>query len=82
MPPRSPHDGHSIGMEAGGIVQVGSREHYAIMEQFEREFYHARLDRETKELWAQGNVYQHGGTNDLFSAYLRGYAFGKAVGAA
>lgn len=56
-----------------------SNEHYGLMEMFEREFRGERFDREPKELWAQGNVYQSGETNKLFLAYRKGYALGKAV---
>lgn len=59
---------------------LGTKEHDELMEKFEREFKHLRLDREQdKALWRRGNVYQNGEVNELYSAYIRGYAFGKAV---
>lgn len=59
-----------------------SKEHYDLITQFEAEFSHRRLDKETKDLWPKGYVYQDGMTNDLFLAYRRGYAFAAAVTAA
>lgn len=58
-----------------------TREHYELMDQFEREFAgEGRMDKEGRELWAAGNIYQNGHVNDLFLAYRRGYSFGKVVG--
>lgn len=54
-----------------------SSEHYTLMAQFESEFQHYRLDREHKDLWAKGYIYQNGETNNLFLAYRKGYAYGK-----
>lgn len=54
-----------------------SKEHYDLMESFEREFSHFRLDKEAKELWPREVIYQDGRVNVLFLAYRRGYAFGK-----
>jgi hypothetical protein len=56
-----------------------TKEHYDLMSQFEREFAHERLDRESKELWSMGHIYQSGAVNSLFLAYRRGYAFGKVA---
>ncbi len=56
-----------------------SQEHYDLMDMFEREFKGFRMDREEKSLWAAGNIYQSGETNNLFLAYRRGVAYGKAV---
>ena len=53
--------------------------HYGLMEMFEREFKGMRLDREAKEYWAKGRIYQHGEVNQLFLAYRKGYALGKAI---
>lgn len=54
-----------------------TKEHYELMEAFEREHKHHRLDRENKELWKSGNVYEDGRANELFLAYRKGYALGK-----
>lgn len=58
---------------------VGTKEHYDLMEVFEREFKGRRLDRENRELWAQGAIYQNGETNALFLAFRLGYALGKVI---
>jgi hypothetical protein len=56
-----------------------TQEHYDLMAQFEREFKGRRVDKEPKDGWPRGNVYQDGGVNELFLAYRRGYAFAKAM---
>jgi hypothetical protein len=56
-----------------------TQEHIDLMAMFERQHTGYRLDKEAKELWAGGHIYQHGELNQLFLAYRRGYAFGKAV---
>ena len=56
-----------------------SKEHYDLIEQFEKDFSHRRLAKEPKELWAKGNVFQDGQTNELFLAYRTGYAYGKVA---
>lgn len=56
-----------------------TKEHYDLMGQFEREFKHRRTDKEPKAYWPKGVIYQDGHTNELFLAYRRGYAMGKAT---
>lgn len=58
-------------------MSLFSREHYELLSQFEREFKHSRLDKETKDLWPKGVVFQDGHVNELFLAYRKGHAFGK-----
>lgn len=58
---------------------LGSKEHYELMTMFEKEFSHRRLERENKELWKIGVVYQDGHVNDLFKAYRQGCAYGQMV---
>lgn len=60
-------------------MTLTSKEHYELMASFEKEFGHHRLDKEGKEYWARGNVYQDGHVNELFLAYRKGCALGKAV---
>lgn len=55
-----------------------SKEHYELIEMFEREFV-GRFDKEPKELWPKGYIYRDGQLNQLFLAYRRGYSFGKLV---
>lgn len=57
-----------------------SKEFYELMEQFEKTFTSGRKDKESKDIWQRGHVYQDGHVNNLFQAYLHGYAFGKVVG--
>lgn len=54
-----------------------TKAHYELMAQFEREYKNLRLDREDKEMWPRGNLYQDGRVNDLFSAYRKGFSSGK-----
>ena len=56
-----------------------SKDHYDLMAMFENEFPDCRLDREDKEFWPKGNVYQNGETNNLFLAYRKGVAYGRAT---
>jgi hypothetical protein len=62
-----------------------SKEHYDLIEMFERDFsrqpsFRGRFDKEEKALWTGGHIYQDGATNTLFLAYRLGYAYGKVVG--
>lgn len=52
-----------------------SQDHYNLMTMFEREF-SGRFDKEPKEIWVKGRIYQDGTINELFLAYRKGYAFG------
>lgn len=57
-----------------------TKEHYALMESFEREHKHRRLTREAnKEIWYHGNIYEDGQVNELFLAYRKGYALGRVL---
>jgi hypothetical protein len=59
-----------------------TQEHQDLIAMFEREpeYKGRRLDKESKALWPKGIIYQDGHLNDLFLAYRRGYAYGKAIG--
>ena len=54
-----------------------TKEHQDIMNQFEKDFKHLRLDREDKSLWSKNIIYGNGETNNIFLAYRSGYSFGK-----
>lgn len=56
-----------------------TQEHYDLMAMFEKEFKGRRLDRESKEDWARGHVYQDGHVNEFFLVYRNGYALGKSI---
>lgn len=58
---------------------IGTKEHYDILENFEKNFNNMRLDKEPKELWSQGRVYQSGETNNAYSAFILGYSFGRTT---
>jgi hypothetical protein len=58
---------------------IGSADHYEIIEFFDRQFSHLRLDKEAKEFWSKGNVYQNGEVNNLFLAFRQGVAYGRAT---
>jgi len=56
-----------------------TKEHYELMAEFEKEFKGNRMDKEAKQDWPRGIVYEDGMTNNLFLAYRKGYGLGKAV---
>src|SRR5690606_24586457 len=61
------------------LPMLKTQAHYDLMAQFEKEFKGVgRFDREPKESWPRQIIYQDGQVNELFLAYRRGYAFGKA----
>lgn len=60
-------------------MQIGTQEHYDMIEMFDREYKHYRLDKETYDQWSKGRIYQHGEVNELFKAYCRGYSLARCV---
>ena len=58
---------------------LNTKEHYDLLDAFERNHRDLRLDRENRALWAKGRIYQSGETNSLFLAFRRGYALGKVI---
>jgi len=60
-------------------MKLLAKEHYDLLDAFERDYSHLRLDREEKALWPKGHVYQDGMTNVLFLAYRKGYSFRAAL---
>lgn len=64
-------------------MKTGGREHVELVAMFERDQTFVeprRFDKEPREDWDCGRIYQCGLTNSLFLAYRRGYAFAKACG--
>ena len=57
-----------------------TQEHTDLVAQFERDLIPGRLDKEPRDLWQRGRIYQDGTVNALFLAYRHGYAFGKVIG--
>lgn len=65
-------------------MQIRTKEHYEVIEAFERALPHlrftsGRLDKEDKASWAKGHVYQNGEINNLFLAFRHGVAYGTAI---
>lgn len=60
-------------------MQVHTREHEEIMEQFEKDVQPGRLDKEPRENWKRGIVYQNGEVNAMFQVYRMGYSLGRSV---
>jgi len=58
---------------------IKTKEHYDLMAQFEQDckLHIGRTDKEPKEFWPKGIIYQDGKTNQLFILYRQGYAFGR-----
>ena len=59
-------------------MTIKSKEFYEMTENFDKNFSHLRLDKENKENWAQGQVYQNGETNNMFKAFQHGYELARA----
>ncbi len=59
-------------------MTITSKEHYDMIAMFEKTFKGSfRFDKEPKELWSKGRVYQDGSANTCFLAYRHGYSYGK-----
>jgi hypothetical protein len=59
-------------------MTLNNQEHIDIIMQFEKDF-KGRFDKEPKELWIRGNIYQCGQINQLFIAYRKGFALAKCI---
>ena len=60
-------------------MSVFSEEFYGLLNRFEMQYSHLRLDRENKDLWTKSIIYQDGHTNQLFLAYRRGFSYGVSI---
>ena len=60
-------------------MKIGTKEHYDMIENFEKNYRHARLDKEDKELWYGGRIYQDGRVNDYFYYFSLGYAMARSI---
>jgi hypothetical protein len=60
-------------------MTLHDKEHYDLMVQFEKDCGPQRFDKEPKNLWAKGIIYQDGNVNNLFIAYRLGYSLGKTT---
>jgi hypothetical protein len=59
-------------------MMLKTQEHQDLISMFERTF-KGRFDKNPKQYWAMGQIYQDGTLNELFLAYRHGYAYGKAI---
>lgn len=59
-------------------MPLKSEAHIEMMAMFDR-LKLGRLDKEAKEMWAKGCIYQDGRVNELFLAFRQGVAYGVAV---
>ena len=57
-------------------MQLTTKYHYDMMAYFEKTFTHLRLDREPKDIWVKGRIYQSDEANKLFLAFRHGVAYG------
>ncbi len=65
------------------MFETGSREYYGLIAFFDKIWKGAgRLDKEDREYWRRGHVYQQGDINDQFLAFREGVAYGYEVGRA
>jgi len=60
-------------------MTIGSKEHYDILDAFDKNYSYMRLDRESKELWQSGIIYQDGETNKLYQSFILGYSLGRLI---
>lgn len=56
-------------------IQLRTKEHEELMKQFES-FKPGRIDRESKDQWNKGIIYQNGEVNELFLMFRKGVAYG------
>ena len=61
------------------LMHLGTKEHEDIIAAFERAFPYGRKDKEPKEHWKNGNVYQDGQYNQLFLAFRHGIAYAQCI---
>ena len=53
-----------------------TKQHIDIMAEFEKLYSCERLDKEQKDLWGRGIIYQSGDVNALFDAFRKGVSLG------
>ena len=60
-------------------MTLNSAAHIEMMDFFDRQYRHCRLDKEPKDMWPKRIIYQNGEINELFLAFRTGVAYGQAV---
>lgn len=59
-------------------MRIESKEHYEILDMFEKQYSHLRLDRVDDMEWKKkGYIYESGETNELYKAFMSGYSLGR-----
>lgn len=62
---------------------LNTKEHYDLIEHFERACKsfprRFRMDKEPKEMWPRGRIYQQAELNEHFLAFRSGYALGRVI---
>lgn len=61
------------------MAQLKTLEFDNLMAGFERIYKRNRLDREDRQFWRLGVVYQHGETNAAFNFFHQGYEYAKCL---
>lgn len=57
---------------------IGTKEHYELLKNFEQIMgKRFRFDKEDKDFWKKGVVYQDGMVNEMYRVFIKGYALGK-----
>jgi hypothetical protein len=59
-------------------MTIKDKEFYDLINFFDRQF-SGRKDKEPKELWSKGHIYQDGERNNLFLVFRSGYCLGKEI---
>ena len=60
-------------------MTIGSKEHYDILDAFDKNYSYMRLDKESKEFWQSGIIYQDGEVNKLYQSFILGYSLGRLI---
>lgn len=60
-------------------MQLKTQEHIDLMAHFERQHKGRRFDKEPKDLWVRGIIYQDAQLNELFLEFRKGYALAKSI---
>ena len=63
----------------GRNVQLNTKEHYEMMNFFEKMFPYYRHDKEDKSMWAKGVIYEQPELNELFKVFRLGVEYGEAL---
>ena len=62
-------------------MSIKEKEHYDLMDAFEKHYKYRDLKREPKDIWHRGAIYCHGEINHEFIVFRDGYVLGKSIAA-